>query len=143
MQTKLDDVWAARDYPMLLAIMRAVEERGLPVQDFDVEVDLDAEDRTRAYRALEARRLVTLTVRGPFPDGVSAVDGRAYTLTGLHPEGEEFGDRLISVLKQLAERTDDEEESSALRRAAAQVGHFSRDTLSAIAAAVATGGLLG
>lgn len=142
MNTRLDDVWTSRDVPMLVAIMRQVDDVGLPVQDYELEVDLDEGDQHRALRALEAQGLVKLTWRGAEPDGVSSVDGRAYILAGLHPEGDELRERLVSVLEQLAERVDDGEEATALRKAARHVGHFSRDTAAAIAAAFATGGIV-
>lgn len=142
MDIKLDDVWTTRDYPMLVAIMRRVDDVGLPVQDYELEIDLDEVDQRRALHALAARGLVSLTWRGPEPDGIKSVDGRAYTLTGLHPDGDQLREHLISVLEQLAERVDDDDEATALRKAARQVGHFSRDTAAALAAALITGGIL-
>lgn len=143
MNTELDDVWTARDYPMLVAIMRRVDDMGLPVQNYELEIDLNEDDQHRALRALEARGLVTLTWRGPEPDGAKSVDGKAYTFTGLHPDGDELRERLVSVLEQLSDRVDDEEEATALRKTARQFGHFSRDTAAAIAAAFVTGGVIG
>jgi|SRR5699024_1857004 len=136
---KLDDVWHVRDYPMLLAIMKQVEAAGLPIRDYEIEVDLSEEDQQRALRALAAQGLIITSDLAGIPDGVKSVEGRAYTLTGLHPDGDDVRERLISVLEQLAEKTSDDEEASALRKTAREVGRFSRDTAVAIAGALATG----
>lgn len=143
MNTKLDDVWATLNYPVLVAITRRFDDGGLPVHGYELQIGLDEENQSRALRAREARELVTLSWRGPEPDGVRSVDDRAYTITGLHPDGDEVFERLLSVLEQLANRAGDQEEATALCKAARQFGHFSRDTVAAIAAAFATGGIIG
>lgn len=141
MNAKLDDVWNSRDYPMLIAIMRHVDAEGTPLQSYDLDTDLVEEDQRRALRALESRGLITASYRGDWPDGVASVDGRAYTLTGLHPDGDDVRERLVSLLEQLASKTEDEEEASRLKTAAKQFGLFSRDTLSSFASAMASGAL--
>jgi hypothetical protein len=137
--TKLDDVWFTRDYPMLLAIMKHVDTVGTPLQSYELEIDLDDEDQRRALRALQSQGLITASYRGDWPDGVESVSGRAYELTGLHPDGNEARERLVSVLEQLAEKTDDKEEASKIAKVAKQFGTLSRDTAAGFLSAMASG----
>jgi len=139
--SKLDDVWTTRDYPMLLAIMKHVETKELPLQSYELDIDLDDEDRRRALKALEARGLIVATYRGDWADGVKSVDGRAYIFTGLHPDGDDVRERLVSLLEQLADKTDDEEEASKIKQAAKQFGLFSRDTAAGFLSAIASGAI--
>lgn len=140
-RSKLDDVWNTRDYPMLVAIMQHVDTEGVPLQSYDLKTDLDDEDQRRALRALEAQGLITASYRGDWPDGVESVSGRAYELTGLHPDGDDVRERLVSVLEQLAEKTDDKEEASKITKVAKQVGTLSRDTVAGILSAWASGAI--
>lgn len=139
--SKLDDVWTNRDYPMLVAIMKHVDSVGTPLQSYDLETDLDDEDQRRALRALETQGLITASYRGDWPDGVATVTGRAYELTGLHPNGEDLRERLVSVLEQLAENTDDKEEASQITKVAKQFGTLSRDTAAGFFSAIASGAI--
>lgn len=137
-RTKLDDVWHARDYPMLVAIKKQVEAAGLPLPSYELETNLEEEDQHRALRALEARGLITTSDLAGLPDGVKSVDGRAYLLAGLHPDGDDVREGLVSVLEQRADIANDEEEASALRKTANEVGRFSRDKTVVIAGALGT-----
>lgn len=139
MNTKLDDVWNTRDYPLLMAIMKHVDAVGIPLQSYELETNLDKEDQHRALRALEAQGLLTASYRGGTPDGVRSITGKAYTLTGLHPDGDDVRERLVSLLEQLADKTADVEEASRIKQAAKQVGLFSRDTAAGFVSAVASG----
>lgn len=139
MNTKLDDVWNTRDYPLLMAIMKHVDAVGIPLQSYELETDLAKEDQHRALRALEAQGLLTASYRGGTPDGVRSITGKAYTLTGLHPDGDDVRERLVSLLEQLADKTADVEEASRIKQAAKQVGLFSRDTAAGFVSAVASG----
>lgn len=141
MNAKLDDVWYSRDYPMLIAIMKHVDAEGTPLQSYDLDTDLDEENQRRALRALESQGLITASYRGDWPDGVASVSGRAYTLTGLHPDSDDVRERLVFLLEQLATKTEDEEEASRLKSVAKQVGLFSRDTLAGLASALASGAI--
>ncbi len=113
-----------------------IDDKGLPVQLYELSTDLGEEDQQSSLRALKARGLIVAGTRGPFLDSVTNVSGEAYTLSGLHPIGDDLKERFVSVLEQLAEKTTDTEEASKLSQAAKQFGALSRDTISGIAAAL-------
>jgi len=139
--SKLDDVWTTRDYPMLVAIMKYVDAEEVPLQSYDLDTDLDDEDKRRALRALEAQGLIKASYRGDWPDGVESVSGRAYELTGLHPDGDDVREHLVSVLEQLADKTEDKEEASKIAKMAKQFGTLSRDTVAGVFSAMVSGAI--
>ena len=139
---RLNDVWLSRDYPMLVEIMRIVEEEGLSIQAFQWKHILETEeDQQRALYALRARGLIETRELASYIDSITNVSGEAYTLVGLHPSGEDLKERLVSALEQLAEKTSDPAEASKLTQAAKQFGMLSRDVAAGVAAALPHGQL--
>lgn len=140
---KLEDVWHSRDLPVLREVTRRVDEgaKHVPRGDLVEATGLDDETVTRGLASLDRQGLIVPDRRGGQVMAVMNVAPRAYALTGLYPSGEEFRERMVAVLEQLAEQTSDPEERSKIKGAARQLGILSRDTLAAVAAAVATGGI--
>lgn len=144
MTNKLPDVWATRDYPVLREVARRIDAGGVGVQAHDVAAALGMtqDDVERAAKALERRGLVICTwfMGGEGPD-FDEVDGQAYLLTGLHPDGDDAVSRLVDALRKAADQNNDPTERGKLRQVADQIGGLSRDVAAGVMTAVLTGGL--
>jgi hypothetical protein len=145
MNDKLDDVWQTRDFPVLREVVRLLDAGSDAVWSYELTDVLGMDDATivRSFAALQRRGLVEVLLRGGDPDGVREVAGQAYILTGLHPNGDDLRERLVSLLEQIAEQTDDPEEQTNTRKAARQLGILSRDTFAGVASALAASGIVG
>lgn len=140
---KLEDVWRDRDYPVLREIARRLDESNqLVSSEFLVSATgLDEEQVSRAVRALSRRQLVRVQWFGGGNFFVNDVAGGVYTLTGLHPSGDDAVSRLVDGLRQAADQEPDEDERSRLRRAADGLLSVSRDVLSGVLVNMATKGM--
>lgn len=142
---KLEDVWASRDFPVLVAAARRVDAGESMVMAVDLENDtgLPEEDVQRATKALERRGLLQ-TIRlnrmvgGDRVDRVKNLSGDAYLLTGLHPDGESLADQLVEALRQAADLADNDEDRRALRASARALGSVSGQTLAGVLTALAS-----
>lgn len=139
------DLWTTRDRPVLEALVRHADELNDLVHwsQLAQELDRDPEEVKRAFASLERQRLIRLDGKS-FGDRIGCmrdVAGEAYLRVGLYPDGDEAISHLISALRQAADRVDDPEEKSRLRRLADNAGGVSRDVLAAVLATVITGGL--
>lgn len=146
MTEKLPDVWAARDFPVLVAAAQRFDE-GEPVvrvSHLVADTSLAVEDVARACRALDRRGLVEMQERsGGGPVARRNLSGDAYFLTGLHPDGDDAVSQLVSALRQAADHTSDPAEKGKLRTLADNAGAVSRDVLAGVLTAVITGGVSG
>jgi hypothetical protein len=86
---------------------------------------LSPEDVRRAGRSLGRVGLVVFDDDYDGRIDFRDVTGQAYTLTGLHPSGEDERDALVVLLKQAAESEPDPEEKGRLRTAAHALGDLS------------------
>jgi hypothetical protein len=123
----LDDVWYSRDLPVLVEVARRVDA-GEDVVGHVVVADatgLSPEDVCRAARSLGRKGLVVYDVDYEGAVDFRDVTGQAYTLTGLHPSGEDERDALVELLKQAADSEPDPEEKVRLRTAAHALGDVS------------------
>lgn len=121
MTDKLQDQWTPRDYPVLLAAARRMDggEPSVQLSALAADTGLPLGEVQNAARALERRGFLTAVgVRGSgAPTRVADLTGAAYFATGLHPDGGNMAEQLISALQQAADQTDGEE-SGALRESA-------------------------
>jgi hypothetical protein len=103
---RLDDVWAARDYPVLVAVARLLEEQDLlQAGDIALYCGLSQREVVLALTNLGHRHLVVTDA--------STYDGRDNYVTGIRPEGLEAvgqwpsagvaADRLIAALDALVD----------------------------------------
>jgi hypothetical protein len=86
---------------------------------------LSPEDVRRAGRSLGRVGLVVFDDDYDGRIDFRDVTGQAYTLTGLHPSGEDERDALVVLLKQAADSEPDPEEKGRLRTAAHALGDLS------------------
>jgi hypothetical protein len=123
----LADMWATRDFPVLVEATRRIDAGESTVSPTEVAgtLGMEAMDVQRAGAALARRGLVQITDTDQdlvaFFFGVS---GQAYLLTGLHPDGDDALDRLVSIVNQSADRAADPVERTRLQRAASAVGEL-------------------
>ncbi|GGF49113.1 hypothetical protein [Ornithinimicrobium tianjinense] len=143
---QLDDVWFDRDLPVLREVARRIDggEPTPTVTSVAESLSMEVDVVQLAAKALERRGYVgTLGTAGRAVLRFKDLSGSAYLVTGLHPSGDDFRERLVSILEGLAERADNEDDASALRKTATQFGVLSRDALAGLAASMATAGILG
>jgi DNA-binding IclR family transcriptional regulator len=133
MTEPLDDVWAARDYPVLREVTRHIDAGDVHVHQNVIAEALGIEPQEvgRAATALERRGLVTLT-HDTGPVRFVEVSGSAYLITGLHPDADDALSRLVQVLQQAATQTSDQDERTRLRRAADALLDVSRDVMTGV-----------
>jgi hypothetical protein len=137
---KLADVWATRDYPVLVEVARRVDGgEDIPsISDVAVATGLPIEQVKLAAAALKRRGLVdTLDVMSG-PIRFKSLSGEAYFLTGLHPSSDDAVSAFVEALRQAADQVEDPDERSRLRRIADSVLGVSTDVLGAVLGAVAT-----
>ncbi len=123
----LDDVCYSRDLPVLVEVARRVDA-GEDLVGHVVVADatgLSPEDVCLAARSLGRKGLVVYDVDYEGAVDFRDVTGQAYTLTGLHPSGEDERDALVALLKQAADSEPDPEEKGRLRTAAPALGDLS------------------
>lgn len=141
MTGSLPDRWASLDFPVLRRVAQLVEvEHADEVRPENIADDLGIgeDDALRSLIALhdagyvEGLRADTMGGKYWIATGVTERGRRA---VGIWPSGEGV-DALIEALQQAAESTDDPEERSALRRAAAAVLGVGRDVMTDVMGAV-------
>ncbi|MBO0900856.1 hypothetical protein J1G43_12870 [Cellulomonas sp. zg-ZUI22] len=138
MVERLGDVWASRDFPVLVEVARRLDAGASIIQPAELiaSTGLDEQAVVQAARALERRRLLKVEwlMGGNF--FVTDVSGAAYLMTGLHPDGDDVLSQLVSALRQAAEQQPDEDERGRLRKAADALGGVTRDVGVSVVAAV-------
>jgi hypothetical protein len=141
---KEDDVWTTRDFPVLREVVRRFDRGDNTVwgQDVAAALSMSPEDVARSARALRRRGLVEalIPLQGPAVQ-FSDVSGDAYLYTGLHPDGNDLTERLISALRQAADQVDDPKEKTRLQRAAKALGEVTKSVASGVITAAITGGM--
>jgi hypothetical protein len=137
---KLEDVWTTRDFPVLRDVTQRLDrgEHFIPFETIAESSGLEVEAVRLAMRALERRGLVE--VRWNWGNGghVQNVAGEAYLLTGLHPSADDAVTAFVEALRQAADRVDDPDEKSRLRRLADGALGITTDVLGAVLGAVTT-----
>ena len=142
----LADVWASRDFPVLTAAVRWIDSGQLGgVHDVSLAeaTELSVADVRLALKALERRGLITTSSFLSGDMHVDEIAGDAYLLTGLHPDGDDALEQLISTLRQAADQTSDPEEKSQLRKAAGALGGLAGKVGTSVMTAYVTGMLPG
>ncbi|MFF2454989.1 hypothetical protein [Isoptericola sp. NPDC058082] len=137
---KLDDVWATRDYPVLREVTRRFDSgESMPALSSVADtLDMPLDQVKLATAALTRRGLVETFNTAGGPSRYAQVSGDAYFLTGLHPSSDDAVSALVEALRQAADRVDDPDERSRLRRLADGVLGVSTDVIGAVLGAVAT-----
>lgn len=137
---KLADVWTTRDLPVLTEVARRVDSGDTHPSPTAVAASLDmpVEQVKLAAAALKRRGLVDTWDSMGGPQAFTALSGRAYGITGLHPDSDDVAERFVQALKQAADRVDDEDDASTLRKIARQVGSVSTDVIGAVLGSVVT-----
>jgi DNA-binding transcriptional regulator YhcF (GntR family) len=141
----LADVWISRDFPVLTEATRRLDagDHLVSIQDLAGALSMSLDDVRRSLNALERRGFVSCTWTMGNSGWVDEVTGEAYILTGLHPDGDDALERLISVLRQAAEQTSDPEEKGQLKKAANALGGLVGSVGSGVLTAYLTGMLPG
>lgn len=144
----LQDRWATRDFPVLLAAARKVDALHLNVRASELadELGMSPDDVMSALIALDPTYVETKEDRrGPnilANVAVLRLTERGRRAVGLWP-GEDSADALVRVLEAAADAEADPVEQGKLRKAAKAVGRVSRDVLVEIVAAVASRQMMG
>jgi hypothetical protein len=140
----LPDVWATRDFPVLVEVTRRIDagSDALRVADIAQAVGMTPDDVALAGAALKRRGLVTvLGVAEMAVLRFTDVSAEAYFLTGLHPSGDDAVSNLVEAIRQAADQVDDPAEKSRLRTLADQALNVSREVLAGVMVAVMTRGI--
>jgi DNA-binding transcriptional MocR family regulator len=143
-QQRLPDVWASRDFPVLVEVTRRKDEGEDFVQASDVAeaLGITEEQVVRAGYALKRRGLITAS--GSMAAEIETFDevsAEAYFLTGLHPSGDDAVSALVTALRQAADQVEDPAEKSRLRSLADAALGISRDVMGGVLTAVLTAGI--
>ncbi|MEO6699982.1 MAG: hypothetical protein ABIP57_00580 [Jatrophihabitantaceae bacterium] len=141
MNDRLDDVWSTRDYPVLREVTRRFDVGAVEVEEHEVasHLDVDISIVRRACHALERRGFLQITESYEDEVTVLSVSGQAYLVTGLHPDGDDAVDQLVSLLREAADLTANQEDRGRLRRAASALSEASGTILTGVATAWVTG----
>lgn len=141
MTEPLPDVWISRDYPVLREITRRFDLGADWVEDHEIATSLSLEIQVarQACKALARRGLIQKadTLEGDVT--VCELNGQAYLITGLHPDGGDVVEQLVSLLRQASEQAGEEDERTRLRRAASALSDASGKILTGVATAWVTG----
>jgi hypothetical protein len=137
----LPDVWADRDFPVLVEVARRIDGGQSSVRIIADDLGMEVDDVARAGAALARRGLLATEGVDQRPVlFLHDLSGTAYLMTGLHPDGDDAVSRLISALEQAIERTSDEGKRGRLRRLADSFKDAPREVVGAvIASAIGTG----
>jgi DNA-binding transcriptional ArsR family regulator len=139
----LDDVWQARDFPVLREVARRADERprGLWVslEEIGQAVDLDEAEVERAAFALYDAGLVHVDERATMIAGFTGMTSEARKIVGLWPSEESIADRLIASLEQAVDRASTPEERTRRQRILDAVRDGGRDFAVALGAGILTG----
>jgi hypothetical protein len=141
MTEPLSDVWVTRDYPVLKVVAQHLDTNSdwIRTDQVATETGLSIAEVERAATALKRRGLVKVLGTDQGPAGFHDIAGAAYLITGLHPEGDNAIEQLVSLLRQASDQTEDEDERSRLRRAAVALTDASGKILTGVATAWMTG----
>jgi DNA-binding transcriptional MocR family regulator len=144
MTEKLTDVWASRDFPVLVEVARRIDagESTVSVSDVAQALAMDEQTVQLAGAALKRRGLVdTIGAFGVPVLRFRHLSADAYFVTGLHPSGDDAVSQLVDLLRQAADGVDDPQEKSRLRALADAAGGVSREVLAGVLTALATGAM--
>lgn len=140
-QTRLPDRWGSRDFPVLLAAARHLDEGEGPITVSELQSDLDDVSEGEIIAALRALLHGYIlgkpieTMGGTVDFFVTDLTERGRRAVGLWPSGE-AADALVEALRQAEDLTEDPEEKTMIRRAAGAVGSVSRDIMVDVVGAV-------
>lgn len=114
MNERLPDRWTERDFPLLMAVARHLDEGAhvIQISSLTGELDVELPDALRSARALLGTYLTGKTVdsmAGPRDAIITDLTERGRRATGLWPSGEST-EALIEALRQAEDATDDPEE---------------------------------
>jgi hypothetical protein len=146
--TNVEDTWARRDLPILLAAYRRVESGERPpvagqFEELRQELGLSVPDFERGLAALADADppYIEVQVAGGWSDekaGGGWVDGvseRARRELGGWPSADTLVDQLAAALRQAADEESEPERKGRLREAADVVGGMARDVAVAVISA--------
>jgi hypothetical protein len=142
----LPDVWASRDFPVLVEVTRRIDagEHTIEVVTVADALGMDSREVALAGAALQRRNLVKAFGADQFSVlAFYEVTADAYFLTCLHPSGDDAVSNLVEAIRQAADQVEDPDEKSRLRSLADQALNVSREVLSGVMVAVMTRGIGG
>ena len=124
------DLWTQIDFPVLVELVRQLEELGAHRVDTPLQVDGLSESQVEgALRRLEAAGyIIGVSSQMPYPVIITQVTERALRAVQAWPTPEAVVDRLLLALAEVAERGTPEERGRA-RRLLEAVGRDGRGVL--------------
>lgn len=137
----LDDVWASRDFPVLVEVTRRIDAGARAVMIDEVAETLGWEPAMVAKAGAALKRRHLIEAGGAWQSPVAYftnVSEEAYLLTGLHPDGDDAITNLVSALRQAANQVDDPDEKTRLRRLADGFLGISKNVASGVLTAFIT-----
>lgn len=135
------DTWSTRDLPVLRAVCILADENG-GIASFAQIAEATGMDLQSIGRAVNALRLeeppfFSASIGMGMMNGtVQRVSGHARRTVGQWPSPESLADQLVKALTVAADRSQDEEERTWLRRTATWFGSAGRDLLVDVTGAV-------
>jgi hypothetical protein len=138
----MEDTWTNRDFPVLEAIVRLLDQGSWAVEVRAIAADtgLDPADVDRAITALVGPYVVEYDQFGtggdPNPWAVSQVTENARRVVGQWPTPETVVDRLAQAFGDAAEDEPDPERKGKLRQVAAFISSTGRDVATEVVSKV-------
>jgi hypothetical protein len=120
----VEDTWGSRDYPVLEAAVRLVDEKApewVRVSEIAVEAGLDEDDVVRALTALHplfVGEMAEYSGGGVGQWTIDSVTSEARQLAGQWPSPESLIGQLAAAFRVAADREPDAQERSRLRQLA-------------------------
>lgn len=138
--TRLPDRWHTREFPVLLAVARRLDDSNDVVdaddEELQGELGVDQPTLARSFIALShAQYIEVATTEMMSGDRFATAHElleRGRRAAGLWPDEDAAADALVQLLNQAADQTSDEDDASALRKA----GRLLRSVPSAVIADV-------
>lgn len=143
MSELLPDTLHGRELPVLREVVRHFDGNINPVTPDRISEasGIEVGDVRAAMLTLHRAGVVDATISKDFEDAgvlwVNDISREALTLTGQWPSADTVADRLMAILQDLAEHSDDPIEKAKARRAVEAVGNLGRDLLVSVAGAAA------
>jgi hypothetical protein len=137
----LPDRWHSRDFPVLLEVARALDSGASPDERrLTADLGISSDQLDASWHALREGEYLRVLRDRPRRLGDGAMTHIVLTERGRRAVGlwpsEGAGDELADLLRQAADRIDDPEEQTLLRRAAGAVGSVSRGVMTDVIAAL-------
>jgi len=138
--------WDREHFPVLKSAVDGLNAdrtmAGFPLRDIATEVGLEPIDVVAALKALENGGLLEVHwTMPPWGARVTRASEAGQTLAGAWPTEDNFADRLIAALEQVAANTDDEDTRTRTQKIVDLLSGAGRDIAVGVGTAMITGAI--